>query len=149
VRQALTDAVSDLQGAGIPFTAPLGKYQFALRNGVKIPIHGGPGGDGDFNAINVDWESGKGVSAIEHGSSYVQVVTWGKSRCPNARTILTYSQSVNPRSPLYADQTRMFSGKKWVTDRFCASAVRRHTLSRTLLRAGHKTRVIRGRRARR
>jgi acyl-homoserine-lactone acylase len=116
---------------------------------VKIPIHGGPGTDGDFNAINVTWESGKGVSAIEHGSSYVQVVTWGRSRCPNARTILTYSQSVNPRSSRYADQTRMFSRKKWVRDLFCAAAVRRHTVTKTLLRSGHRTRVLRGRGARR
>jgi acyl-homoserine-lactone acylase len=149
VRQALTDAIADLNAASIPFNAPLGQFQFVLRNGVKIPIHGGPGTDGDFNAINVTWKSGKGPSDIEHGSSYVQVVTWGRGRCPNARTILTYSQSVNRRSRFYADQTRMFSRKRWVSDRFCAGAVRKHSVSKTLLRGGKKTRVLRGRRARR
>jgi acyl-homoserine-lactone acylase len=149
VRQALNQAVGDLNAAHIPFAAPLGQFQFTLRNGKKIPIHGGPGTYGDFNAINVGWTAGKGPSKIDHGSSYVQVVTWSKRRCPNARTILTYSQSTNRRSRFSRDQTRMYSGKRWVADRFCAASVRRHTLSKTLLRGGKKTRVLRGRRARR
>jgi len=149
VRQALSDAVADLNAADIPLDAPLGQFQFQLAGGKRIPIHGGPGTDGDFNAINVHWVPGKGVGPIEHGSSYVQVVTWGKSRCPNARTILTYSQSVSPRSPFRADQTRMFSRKKWVSDRFCAAAVRRHTVTKTTLASNRKTRTVRGRRARR
>jgi acyl-homoserine-lactone acylase len=36
-----------------------------------------------------------------------------------ARTLLTYSQSSNPDSAHYSDQTRLFSGEKWVTARFC------------------------------
>jgi acyl-homoserine-lactone acylase len=145
VRAALTQAIQDLNGASIPLDAPLGQFQFVTANGTRIPIHGGPGTDGNFNAINVTWTDGKGYGEPPHGSSYVQVVTWGKGRCPNARTILTYSESVNPNSPFYSDQTRMFSGKKWVTDLFCAAAVRRHTLSRTVLRTGRPTRVIRRR----
>ncbi len=41
------------------------------------------------------------------------------SRCPAARSILTYSQSTNPASRFFADQTRMFSRKAWVPMRFC------------------------------
>jgi acyl-homoserine-lactone acylase len=149
VRQALSDAVADLQGASIPFDAPLGQFQFVTRNGTKIPLHGGPGTLGDFNAIKVGWEDGKGPTEPEHGSSYVQVVTWGKSRCPNTRTILTYSQSVNPKSRFYSDQTKLFSGKRWVRARFCERAVKRGTKTKTVLASGKKTRVLRGRRARR
>ena len=43
--------------------------------------------------------------------------------CPDTRTILTYSQSANPDSPYFADQTRMFSNKEWVDPPFCASEV--------------------------
>ncbi|MEA2450326.1 MAG: acyl-homoserine-lactone acylase [Thermoleophilaceae bacterium] len=149
VRQALSDAVADLQGASIPFDAPLGQFQFVTRNGTRIPLHGGPGTLGDFNAIKVDWKDGAGPTEPEHGSSYVQVVTWGKSRCPNARTILTYSQSVNPSSRFFSDQTKLYSGKRWVTDRFCKRAVKRGTKTKTVLASGRKTRVLRGRRARR
>jgi acyl-homoserine-lactone acylase len=143
VRAALTGAIQDLNGAGIPLDGPLGQFQFITKNGARIPIHGGPGTDGDFNAINVDWTDGKGYGEPEHGSSYVQVVTWGRSRCPNARTILTYSESVNPNSPFYGDQTRLYSQKKWVRDRFCRRDVLRGTQSTTRVRTGHRTRVRR------
>jgi acyl-homoserine-lactone acylase len=143
VRAALTGAIDDLNKAGIPLDGPLGQFQFVTKGGARIPIHGGPGTDGNFNAINVKWVDGKGVAEPEHGSSYVQVVTWGKSRCPNARTILTYSQSVDPNSPFNADQTRLYSQKRWVRDRFCRRDVLRGTRSTTRVRTGHRTRVRR------
>jgi acyl-homoserine-lactone acylase len=142
VRQALSDAISDLNGANIPLDAPLGDFQFVTKNGVRIPIHGGPGADGDFNAINVTWTGGKGIGEPEHGSSYVQVVGFRKKgRCPDARTILTYSESTNPTSPFFSDQTQLFSRKRWVRVRFCKRDVRRHTLSTTKLRTGKRTKV--------
>jgi acyl-homoserine-lactone acylase len=43
----------------------------------------------------------------------------GDEGCPvDARTILTYSQSTNPNSPYYADQTRLYSGKGWDTIKY-------------------------------
>jgi acyl-homoserine-lactone acylase len=144
VRQALLDAVDDLDGAGVPLDAPLGEFQFVTRNGTRIPIHGGPGGNGNFNAISAPWADGEGPQEVEHGSSYVQVVGWRRDRrkkCPNARTILTYSQSVNPESPFFSDQTRKYSGKRWVKVRFCRRDVRRNTRERTVIRAGRETKV--------
>jgi acyl-homoserine-lactone acylase len=139
VQRAFGDALNDLSDAKIPIDAPLGQFQFATRNGVKIPIHGGPGTDGDFDAINVRWVPRKGVTEPEHGSSYVQVVTWNDGACPDARTILTYSQSTNPGSPFYADQSRLFSQKKWVPDLFCRSAVVRGTKLITRVATSRKT----------
>jgi acyl-homoserine-lactone acylase len=144
VRAALTGAIDDLNGASIPFDAPLGQFQFITKNGVRIPIHGGPGTNGTFNAMNVKWVAGKGVAEPEHGSSYVQVVTWGKGRCPNARTILTYSESTDPTSRFYGDQTRLYSQKKWVRDLFCRRDVLRGTRSTTRVRTRAPTRVRRG-----
>ncbi len=64
------------------------------------------------------------------------------------RTILTYSLSDNSRSPFFADQTKMFSKKQWVTERFCTSDVLAHTLSTTVLGAvPARARRIRRRRA--
>jgi acyl-homoserine lactone acylase PvdQ len=40
-------------------------------------------------------------------------------RCPVARTLLTYGQSSDPGSPHSSDRTRLHSGEKWVTSRFC------------------------------
>ncbi|MEA2438856.1 MAG: acyl-homoserine-lactone acylase, partial [Thermoleophilaceae bacterium] len=144
VQTALGDALNDLAAANIPIDAPLGAHQVATRRGVKIPIHGGPGTDGDFNAINVRWAAGKGVTEPEHGSSYVQVVTWRSgSSCPDARTILTYSESTNPSSPFYDDQTKLFSRKKWVTDLFCQAAVLRGTKTLTTIATGKPTKTVR------
>ncbi|MET7854382.1 penicillin acylase family protein [Streptomyces avermitilis] len=36
---------------------------------------------------------------------------------------LTYGQSANPASPHYTDQTRLFSRKQWVTERFTKSEI--------------------------
>ncbi len=54
---------------------------------------------------------GRGFSEAYYGSSYVQAVTWNKSKCPKAATIMTYSQSDNPESPHYADQTKPLQQK--------------------------------------
>jgi acyl-homoserine-lactone acylase len=126
VQQALADAVTDLQSAGIPLNAPLRGYQYEKRGDEKIPIHGGPGDpNGDFNAINVSWSADPaepGYPNVPHGSSFVMVTSF-TGGCPENRSILTYSESENPNSPYYADQTRMFSNKQWVDPPFCASEV--------------------------
>jgi Penicillin amidase len=49
------------------------------------------------------------------------MVTSFTGGCPDDRSILTYSESENPNSPYFADQTRMFSKKEWVDPPFCAS----------------------------
>ena len=121
VGQALADAVKDLRDGGIPLDGKLRDYQTEARGAEKIPIHGGPGGQGVFNAISATW-NGRGYPDIVHGSSYVQAVQL-TAGCPNARTILTYSQSVNPRSPYFADQTRMYSRREWNPMRFCAKEI--------------------------
>ena len=125
VQQALVDAVSDLQGAGIPLDAPLRGYQYELRGEKAIPIHGGPGTAGVFNAINVTWSAPKGFPNIPHGSSFVQVVHFPPKGCAEHRTILTYSQSTNPNSRHFGDQTRLFSKKRWVNSPFCASELKK------------------------
>ena len=74
-----------------------------------------------FNAINVGWTgsgANAGYSNVPHGSSFVMVAQFtGDEDCPvDTRTILTYSQSTNPNSPYFGDQTRMFSNKEWVDE---------------------------------
>jgi acyl-homoserine-lactone acylase len=143
VRLALGDAISDLQGAGIPLDATPGEVQ---KGPGGIPIHGGPGDpNGEFNAIYTAFDPGKGFEPIQEGSSYVQAVTWHNGPCPDARTILTYSLSTNPRSPFFDDQTAMFGRKQWVHERFCAADVKKHTVSTTTVRSGARTKTVRGR----
>jgi acyl-homoserine-lactone acylase len=37
---------------------------------------------------------------------------------------MTHSQSANPESPFYSDQTRLYSDKQWVTVPFTPAEIR-------------------------
>lgn len=143
VQSALGDAIRDLEGAHIPLDATVGQEQYITRYGKRIPIHGGIADpNGEFNAIQTDFTPGKGFGEPYEGSSYVQAVTWHNGPCPDAATILTYSESSNPTSPFFADQAPLFSAKRWVHELFCPKDVLAGTLSTTLLRQGSATRTI-------
>ncbi|URM92425.1 penicillin acylase family protein [Streptomyces sp. MRC013] len=116
---ALRGAVAELRAAGIPLDAPLGEHQFVVRDGRRIPVHGGTG-TGVWNMTVPVWNAaGGGYTEVRHGTSHVQAVGWDDGRCPVARTLLAYSQSSDPGSPHHADQTLLYSQERWVTARFC------------------------------
>lgn len=120
IGRALADAVTELRAAGIALDAPLGEHQFVVRGGQKLAVGGGTEALGVWNKIEAPWNAAAGgYPEVVHGSSHIQAVGWDGGRCPVARTLLTYSQSANPNSRYYADQTRMFSQERWVTSRFC------------------------------
>jgi len=127
VQAALADAITDLNSAAIPLDAPLGEYQYVTRNGERIPLPGGPGTLGVFNAMNVNWDPERGYVGADHGASFIQVVSFNGTPCPDVRNILAYSQSTNPNSPYYADQTRLFSQKEWVHPPFCEHEIEADT----------------------
>ncbi|HZF87885.1 penicillin acylase family protein [Streptomyces sp.] len=117
---ALADAVAELRAAGVELDAPLGRHQFVVRDGRRVPVHGGTESLGVWNKIEPVWKPAQGGYAeVTTGSSYIQAVGWDGSRCPVARTLLSYSQSSNPDSPHHADQTRLYADERWVASRFC------------------------------
>ncbi|MFI2209707.1 penicillin acylase family protein [Streptomyces sp. NPDC020141] len=118
--KALADAVQELRAMGAALDAPWGEHHFVERGGTRIPVHGGPHQLGVWNMMVGVWNpAGGGYTEMVHGSSHIQAVTWDGSRCPVARTLLTYGQSSNVLSPHSSDQTRLMSREKWVTPRFC------------------------------
>ena len=125
VRTSLGDAIAQLRAEHIPIDSTLAAVQYVTVHGEHISIPGGPGDpDGIFNAIYVHSEPGDSLTSPDLGSSFIQVVTWpGNASCPVGFTILTYSESSNPASPHYADQTRRFSHKRWLPDRFCPAQI--------------------------
>ncbi|GHH49679.1 penicillin acylase family protein [Streptomyces candidus] len=126
VASSLAAAVAELTAAGIALDAPLGDNQFVVRNGKRIPLHGGTESLGVWNKIEPVWNAaGGGYKEVTTGTSYVQAVGWNGTRCPVARTLLTYGQSSNPHSPYFSDQTELYSGEKWVTSRFCEGDILR------------------------
>ncbi len=116
VSAALGQAVLALRNAGVPLDATLSDVQKIARNGEQIPIHGGLG---ELGVLNVIVASASGVqSDVVFGSSFIQQVAFTADGPPQTSSLLTYSQSANPHSPHYADQTKLFSAGQWVTDRY-------------------------------
>lgn len=108
---ALKTAADEVTKAGIALDARWGDVQYAQRGTDRIPIHGG---DGQLGVLNVQMsEPAPGGVTPRHGSSYVQVVGFD-AQGPVADTVLSYSQSPDPASPYYGDQTRLYSNKAWV-----------------------------------
>lgn len=133
VSRALADAVTDLEGAGIPLEAGLRGYQSEPdpSSGEPIPIHGGPGTLGVFNAISAPWDPEVGYPDVAHGSSFIMSAQFTGGRCPvDAGTFVTYGQSASVRSKHNSDYTRAFSRKRWLDAPFCNAEVREQTRSK-------------------
>ncbi|MFU0441646.1 penicillin acylase family protein [Streptomyces sp. CAI-155] len=116
LRNALARAVHALRTAGIALNAPLSDVQKVTRGGEQIPIHGSLGQLGVLNVITPGQVDGK--FDIIFGSSFIQQVRFTADGPPQALSVMAYSQSADPNSPHYADQTTLFSAGGWVTDRF-------------------------------
>ena len=114
----LAAAVKLFADANIPLNVAWGEIQFDTRGGETIPIHGGSGTSGVYNAISpAALVPGEGFTPIVSGSSYIQAVTFTRSG-PDARAVVTYSQSTDPENPHFADMTRLFSASGWVDHAF-------------------------------
>jgi acyl-homoserine-lactone acylase len=131
---ALHVAVDRITEAGIALEAKWGDVQFEMSNGEKIGIPGGNGRAGMFSVISARFNADNGgYTPIVAGNSYIQSVTWNEDGSPNARAILTYSQSPEPDSPFYADQTKIYSQSEWIEmpftdEQIAAKLVREETL---------------------
>ena len=124
---ALAAAGAKITNAGLSVDGPLGAQQFAIQillSGGKtiIPMFGG-GGDimGTYSKIDTTLQPGVGY-IVTSGTSYIQTVQFTDSGV-NAQAMLSYSQSANPASPNFADQTVRFAAKQWITLPFTESAI--------------------------
>ncbi|MCB1699796.1 MAG: penicillin acylase family protein [Pseudomonadales bacterium] len=129
---ALRQAYNRLTEAGVALDAPWGEVQFLERNNERVPIHGGAGTMGVFGAISASLQEG-GYKNPSSGNSYIQTVTWDESDCPIADTILTHSQSVQPDSDHYGDQSTLYADKRWVRFPFCEEDIVAQQIGETLV----------------
>ena len=85
-----------------------GTYNYRLlADGTRIPLGGGPASAGLANVTN--------GTPVNDGSSHIQAIAFLPGGGVEARTMLTYSQSTDPTSPYYSDQTQDFSNNTWET----------------------------------
>lgn len=110
IKSALRAAVRQVDALRLPADVTWGDIQIATRGNTRIPIPGGDGTLGIYNAID-------SVPVADHrevinGSSYIQLVSFDEQG-PVAHGLLTFSQSANPASPHAADQTLLFSQQQF------------------------------------
>ncbi|MBL8205265.1 MAG: penicillin acylase family protein [Blastocatellia bacterium] len=127
----LARAVRLLTQQNIALDTPLGNVQYSTKNGGRIPMHGGEGAyDGIANFVNyaangttLEPETPpvkvpgsrfltKDGYPVNRGTSFLMALEY-TANGPRAQAFLTYSQSGDPASPLFYDQTQLFSEKKW------------------------------------
>ena len=130
---ALKAAAQKLQGLGIPLDARLGDYQSEIRAGARFALHGAIGDiDGSYNSIHMATPlQADGYRNVEWGTSYVQAVSFDASG-PVVHALLLYGQSVDPKSPHYADQLQDYSQKKWLELPFSEARIRSDPAYRTM-----------------
>lgn len=122
VRVALADAIAELAAAGVDPAAHVRDVRAVTRGGERIPVHGAEGHVGSPAAIRFVFDPARGFVDVEHGNSYVQVVTFDGGG-PVADAVLAYAQSSDPASAHFADQTRLYAEKRWVRLPFRAADV--------------------------
>ena len=120
VVESLSEAVRRLENAGVALDASWGDVQFVTRNGLDMPIHGGHADAGVYGHISPSLRDGG--YRPRSGNSYIQAVTWDDD-CPVAETILLSSQSSDPDSPHFADQTELYGRKEWVSFPYCEAQI--------------------------
>jgi acyl-homoserine-lactone acylase len=129
----LAKAIRILDGRNIPLDAPLAEFQYAFSKlPRRIAIHGGTEQEGVLNkamrgvAGEIDTLQPRPLPPPVAGSRFLTEagypVTVGScflmaleftNDGPRAMAILTYSQSSDPVSEHFADQTELFSKKQW------------------------------------
>ncbi len=113
VLEALRTAAGQLAQLQLAPDAPLGEVMGEMRGDDFIPIHGGPAGTGVFNMIIPESPvPGRGWTSVRHGSSWVMTVEFSDGGV-RSEGVLTYSQSTDPTSDHFGDQTRLYSQKGW------------------------------------
>ena len=99
------NAITDLRDAGIPLDGTLREWQYDERGGERVPIHGGPGTLGVFNAIQSTWNPRQGYSNVPHGSSFIAAMGFSEKGCPGAFAHLRHLRPV--REPGFSARGRL------------------------------------------
>ena len=136
--KAMSDAIAALRDKKIPFGATWGSLQVAGDRGAPaIPLGGGTGdAAGNANALASRWaaQNRDHYRPVTYGSSHIQAISFLPGGRVDARTILTYGQSENPRSPWSSDQTRLFAQQRWVHFAWTRAQIRRQLVDRVVVR---------------
>ncbi len=131
--QVLARGVLALKKGSRSLDATIGELQYSMKGDLRISIPGATHSEGAFQVIAGSLSNNdtllpkmpfpayvtkkaspltKEGYPVGYGSSFVMVVELGKTG-PKGQAIITYSQSPDPQSPNFADQTQLFSQRKF------------------------------------
>lgn len=108
--QSMTDAQAQVSAMGVPAETRWGELQTVRRGEQRIAIPGGDGKLGIYNAITTEPDGYR--FDVDGGSSYIQLVSFDQAG-PVAQGLLAFSQSSDPASKHFKDQTQLFSAQAW------------------------------------
>ena len=153
----LAEAVALMTGAEIPLDTELGTHQRGHRMREVIPVHGGNRREGianlqvsatrysnptetpiytgsDVFVADSESLSETGYNVV-HGSSFIMTLAY-TDEGPDAQAILSYSQSGDPDSDYFSDQTALYRDKMWRDILFEPTDIAREAISVTTLKSG-------------
>ena len=123
-RDALKEAVGDLNGRFSRIDPPLSRIQRLRRGNVDLPMLGGT----DTLRATTAWDKEQGDHRlrVRHGDSFIMLVRWDKDGQVTSESIQPYGAATNrPQSPHYTDQMALFAAQKFKPVHFeWADAVR-------------------------
>lgn len=142
----LGQAVELLKSRGLALDVTLGELQYPpSKTAQRIPIHGGHGAwEGLLNMQQASTNTTtlepldlpapvegsrfltEGGYPVVHGSSFLMSLEY-TDEGPRAEAFLTYSQSGDPDSEHFVDQTELFSKKQWRPILFTEDQIAAHT----------------------
>ena len=150
----LAEATAMLAAAGFELDIALGELQRGHRADQIFPVHGGNRHEGIAN-LQVTTSRGdnptetpiftgsndyvgdsKSLSDsgynVVHGSSFIMTLSY-TDEGPEAEAILSYSQSGDPESPYFSDQTALYRDKTWRKILFKPEAIAAGAISTRVL----------------
>jgi len=140
--EALAIAVKRLTDLGVDLNSTFGELQYVIKNDQRISMDGGYSFEGMFNMMETkipsrstsdfanlptgaaiagttltsmteaDAQEDSSAYRINYGSSFVLSLEMTPEG-PNAEAFLSFSQSHDPESDNFADQTQLFSEQTW------------------------------------
>lgn len=126
-REALKDlaaAVREMRQKYGSLIVAWGDVHRLRRGNLDVPIGGETDKHGAFRVIGYEKDQDGKYKAI-FGDSYVVAVDFGAS--PKAYSILAYSESEDPKSTHYNDQSKLFAEEKWKRAWFTEDEIKQHT----------------------
>jgi len=114
-REALASAVSSMEARGLPLDADMREVQHAPKAGAP-PLPGCSDGGNCYAAIGGTFPTPTSTQTeVTGGTGFVAFTELQSGQDPLSKALLAYSQSEDPTSPYYEDQTQRLSKNEWIT----------------------------------